>query len=96
MDNHHGRDYGGGVGDGGSLGGGLLPFWQTSGGGVKGISLTPQGGGSSEGWGSSSSKRRSPLLGESPSSPMNMSIVVKCRMMMEEMSVELQEMKDSK
>ncbi|EER14174.1 hypothetical protein Pmar_PMAR029238 [Perkinsus marinus ATCC 50983] len=80
MDNHHGRDYGGG----------------TSGGGVKGISLTPQGGGSSEGWGSSSSKRRSPLLGESPSSPMNMSIVVKCRMMMEEMSVELQEMKDSK
>ncbi|KAF4732777.1 hypothetical protein FOZ63_016464 [Perkinsus olseni] len=61
----------------------------STGGRLKGISLTPQDG-HSEGWG-----RRSPL-GESPSSPMSMSIVVKCRMMMEEMSIELQQMKDTK
>ncbi|KAF4685506.1 hypothetical protein FOZ60_006494 [Perkinsus olseni] len=62
----------------------------STGGRLKGISLTPQEG-HSDGWG-----RRSPLGLESPSSPMSMSIVVKCRMMMEEMSIELQQMKDTK
>ncbi|KAF4710027.1 hypothetical protein FOZ62_027460, partial [Perkinsus olseni] len=68
----------------------LLSMQSSTGGRLKGISLTPQEG-HSDGWG-----RRSPLGLESPSSPMSMSIVVKCRMMMEEMSIELQQMKDTK
>ncbi|KAF4673062.1 Inosine-5'-monophosphate dehydrogenase 2 [Perkinsus chesapeaki] len=68
-------------------------FRSSHSGGVKSVSLTPHESSSPDGW---IRRSNSPRLEGSPESPMGMSIVVKCRMMMEEMSIELQQMKDDK